>query len=152
MVVQGVEQARGRLPSPVATVKRGDSTSPPSNPDLFVVKTSIAAPTVDAVPTPSNVARPVFSGRGEPAAAVSVKESGALVCQATVSAAGAWTCTSATLPDGTHTASVTQQDAAGNVSAAVTVIFVIDTHLPGAPTLEVPQSPTTDPRVTFTGT
>jgi len=136
----------------VATVKRGDSTSPPSNPDLFVVKTSIAAPTVDPVPTPSNVARPVFSGRGEPAAAVSVKESGALVCQAAVSAAGAWTCTSATLPDGTHTASVTQQDAAGNVSAAVTVTFVIDTHLPGAPTLEAPQSPTTDPRVTFKGT
>src|SRR5713101_2258630 len=35
----------------VATVKRGDSTSPPSNPDLFVVKTSIAAPTVPPPPT-----------------------------------------------------------------------------------------------------
>src|SRR6266851_5586376 len=136
----------------VATLKRGNSTSPPSNPDLFVVKTSIAAPTVDQVPTPSNVARPVFSGRGEPGAVVSVTRSGSPLCQATVSAGGSWTCTSPTLADGTHTASVTQQDAAGNVSTAVTVTFVIDTHLPGAPTLDAPESPTADPRVTFTGT
>src|SRR5713101_723658 len=52
----------------VATLKRGDSTSPQSNPDVFVVKTSIAAPTVDPVPTSSSVNRPVFSGRGEPGA------------------------------------------------------------------------------------
>jgi len=136
----------------VATLKRGNSTSPPSNPDLFVVKTSIAAPTVDQVPTPSNVARPVFSGRGEPGAVLSVTRSGSPLCQATVSAGGSWTCTSPTLADGTHTASVTQQDAAGNVSTAVTVTFVIDTHLPGAPTLEAPESPTADPRVTFKGT
>src|SRR6267143_549541 len=135
-----------------ATSKRGNSTSPASNPDRFVVKTSIAAPMLDAVPTPSNVNRPVFSGRGEAAALVSVTASGAVLCQVAVSASGSWTCTPPTLEDGTHTASATQQDAAGNVSTAVTVTFVIDTHLPGAPTLNALDSPTADPRVTFGGT
>src|SRR5207248_2820459 len=115
-------------------VKRGDSVSPASNPDVFVVKTSIAPPTFDAVPTPSNVSRPVFSGRGEAAAVLSVKESGTLLCQATVSAGGCWTCISPALPDGTHTASASQLDAAGNVSSSVSVTFAIDTHLPDAPT------------------
>ncbi len=136
----------------VATVKRGDSVSPPSNPDLFVVKTSIAAPTLDQVPTPSNLNRPVFSGHGEPAAVVSVTESGTPLCDATVSAGGAWTCTSPALPDGSHTASASQEDTAGNVSSSVSVTFVIDTHLPGAPTLDAPASPTANPQVTFTGT
>src|SRR6267143_4449932 len=136
----------------VANVKRGDSISPQSNPDAFIVKTSIAAPTIDPVPTPSSVNRPVFSGRGEPGAVVSVTRSGTLLCPATVSAGGSWTCTSPALSDGTHTASATQQDAAGNVSTAVKVTFVIDTHLPGAPTLDAPESPTAEPRVTFTGT
>ena len=136
----------------VANVKRGDSISPQSNPDAFIVKTSIAAPTLDQVPTPSNLNRPVFSGHGEAAALVSVKESGTLQCQTAVSAGGAWTCTSPTLGDGTHTASATQQDAAGNVSSAVTVTFVIDTLAPDAPTLDAPESPTAEPRVTFTGT
>jgi outer membrane protein OmpA-like peptidoglycan-associated protein len=136
----------------VATVKRGDSVSPPSNPDLFVVKTSIAPPTFDQVPTPSNVSRPAFSGRGEPAATLSVKESGTLLCQVTVSAGGAWSCTSPQLSDGTHTASASQQDAAGNVSSSVSVTFAIDTGMPGAPTLDAPESPTAEPRVTFKGT
>src|SRR6266849_3586992 len=136
----------------VATVKRGDSVSPPSNPDLFVVKTSIAAPTLDQVPTPSNLNRPVFSGHGEPAAVVSVTESGTPLCDATVSAGGAWTCTSPALPDGSHTASASQEDTAGNVSSSVSVTFVLDTHLPGAPTLDAPASPTANPQVTFTGT
>jgi outer membrane protein OmpA-like peptidoglycan-associated protein len=135
-----------------ATLKRGNSTSPASNPDRFVVKTSIGVPTLDPVPTPSNVNRPVFSGRGEAAALVSVTASGAVLCQAAVAASGNWTCTPPTLQDGTHTASATQQDGAGNVSTAVTVTFVIDTHLPGAPTLNALDSPTAEPRVTFGGT
>jgi len=136
----------------VATVKRGGSVSPLSNPDLFVVKTSIAPPTFDQVPTPSNVSRPVFSGRGEPGATLSVKESGTLLCQATVAAGGAWTCPSPQLADGTHTASASQQDAAGNVSTSVSVTFAIDSRMPGAPTLDAPESPTAEPRVTFKGT
>src|SRR5712692_9475884 len=125
----------------VATVKRGDSVSPPSNPDLFVVKTSIAAPTLDQVPTPSNLNRPVFSGHGEPAAVVSVTESGTPLCDATVSAGGAWTCTSPALPDGSHTASASQEDTAGNVSSSVSVTFVIDTHLPARPPSTLPHRP-----------
>jgi hypothetical protein len=136
----------------VATLKRGNSTSPQSNPDRFLVKSSIAAPTMDQVPTPSKVTQPTFSGHGEPGATVTVRESGTVLCQATASAGGSWNCTSPPLGNGTHAPSATQQDSAGNVSGSVTVTFVIDTHLPGAPTLDAPESPTADPRVTFTGT
>ena len=135
-----------------AVIKKEGSTSATSNPDLFVVKTSIGAPTMDQVPTPSNVSQPVLSGHGEPGAVLSVTDAGTLLCAATVSAGGSWTCTPATLTDGTHTASATQQDDAGNVSGAVTVTFVIDTRPVGAPTLNALKSPTAEPRVTFSGT
>ena len=135
-----------------AVIKKDGSTSAMSNPDRFVVKTSIGAPTMDQVPTPSNVTQPVLSGHGEPGAVLSVTDAGTLLCAATVSAGGSWTCTPATLKDGTHTASATQQDAAGNVSRAVTVTFVIDTRPVGAPTLDALKSPTAEPRVTFSGT
>jgi len=55
------------------------------------------------------------------------------------------------LADGAHSVSVVQQDAAGNASNPVTASFVIDTHVPAAPTLDAPQSPTANPDVTFTG-
>src|SRR5207237_4903416 len=106
-----------------AVIKKEGSTSATSNPDLFVVKTSIGAPTMDQVPTPSNVSQPVLSGHGEPGAVLSVTDAGTLLCAATVSAGGSWTCTPATLKDGTHTASATQQDAAGHVSRTVAVSF-----------------------------
>jgi outer membrane protein OmpA-like peptidoglycan-associated protein len=134
-----------------AAITQGKTSSPISNPDSFVVKTSIAAPSVNAVPSPSSVSSPVFSGRGEPAATLLVMESSALLCQSAVAASGGWTCTASSLSDGSHIASASQTDAAGNVSSAVTVTFVIDTHLPAAPTLDAPVSPTSDPRVTFTG-
>src|SRR5438128_18667 len=94
-----------------AVIKKDGSTSAMSNPDRFVVKTSIGAPTMDQVPTPSNVTQPVLSGHGEPGAVLSVTDAGTLLCAATVSAGGSWTCTPATLKDGTHTASATQQPA-----------------------------------------
>ncbi|MFL5309125.1 MAG: Ig-like domain-containing protein [Myxococcales bacterium] len=135
-----------------ALIKKDGSTSAISNPDLFIVKTKIGTPTMDQVPTPSNVTQPVLSGRGEPGAGLSVTEAGTLLCAATVSAGGSWTCTPPTLKDGTHTVSATQQDAAGNVSGAATVTFVIDTRPVGAPTLDALKSPTAEPRVTFSGT
>ena len=135
-----------------AVVSFAGISSPSSNPDVFVVKTSVGAPTVNSVPTPTNLNQIVFSGTGEPGATITVSESGNVICQATVRADGTWSCTSNSLPDGSHTVSVTQTDAAGNVSSAAQVTFVIDTHVPLAPTLDPPRTPTSDPNVTLTGT
>ena len=139
-----------------ATVTRDNSTSPASNPDVFVVKTSIGTPTVDQIPSPTNVNRPVFTGTGEPAAVVTVSAPTATagsapvsagsvtICQASVNAGGNWTCTAPALSDGTYTVSASQQDAAGNVSASVSTTFTIDTRVPPPPPTNVPPAPSID--------
>ena len=129
-------------------------TSPDSNPNPFVVKTRVATPTVDPIPSPTTLNRPAFSGTGEPSALVTVVDSVAAgtLCQATVAAGGRWSCTvSQPLGDGRHSLLVTEQDQAGNKSGAATISFVIDTHLPDAPTLDAPRTPTSDARVGFHG-
>jgi outer membrane protein OmpA-like peptidoglycan-associated protein len=133
--------------------RNGDEATPWGNPNAFVVKTSIGKPTLTAIPTPTSLSAIPFSGTGEPAAVVTVAQGTSVLCQATVSAGGRWSCMAAEpLADGPHAVSVRQQDAAGNTSSAVSATFVVDTHVPGSPTLDAPQTPTADPRVTFTGT
>ena len=140
----------------------GDEATPSGNANAFVVKTSISKPTLAPVPTPTSRTSILFSGTGEPAAVVTLAQStgagvaasqgSAVLCQSTVSAGGAWSCMPPSpLGDGAHTVSATQQDAAGNVSAAATASFVIDTHVPAAPTLQAPATPTDNPRITFAG-
>src|SRR3954464_1880654 len=123
-----------------------------SNPDLFVVKTGIGKPTVNPIPSPTDLTTIQFSGTGEPSASVTVAEGGALLCRAAVATSGAWTCAVDALRDGTHDAQVSQADAAGNTSGAVGVSFVIDTHLPSAPTLDTVATPTSNPAISLSGT
>src|SRR5713101_4896838 len=108
----------------VATVKRGDSTSPPSNPDLFVVKTSIAAPTVPPPPTIDSPAdgsevedsRPVLTGRTAAGTTVQVTLDGAIYA-AQVAPDGKWSLLpSAALPFGSHHVSAAAIDGDQNVS------------------------------------
>ncbi|GAC1343766.1 MAG: hypothetical protein NVSMB23_17930 [Myxococcales bacterium] len=128
-------------------------SSPDSNPSVYVVKTSIAPPTVAPLASPTAATRPAFQGTGEPGATVSVAEAGSMVCQAPVSAGGRWSCAGdRAFADGAHTVAVSQKDAARNASASVTATFVVDTHVPAPPTLDAPRSPTSVPRVEFAGT
>ena len=130
----------------------GDEATPSGNPNAFVVKTAIARPTLSAVPTPTSVSTVSFSGTGEPGAALTVAQGAEIVCQAAVSAGGAWSCTATKpLADGPHTVAATQRDAAGNLSAPASASFVIDTHVPAAPTLDAVTTPTSDPAISFTG-
>jgi outer membrane protein OmpA-like peptidoglycan-associated protein len=130
----------------------GDEATPWGNSNAFRVKTSIANPTLAAIPTPTINTRIAFSGTGEPDAVITVAQDTTALCQATVSAGGAWACMPPQpLGDGPHGIAVTQQDAAGNVSGAVRISFVIDTHMPAAPTLQAPASPTDNPQITFRG-
>jgi len=131
----------------------GDETTPWGNSNAFRVKTSIPNPTLAAVPTPTSSTRIPFLGTGEPDAVITVAETTTVLCQATVSAGGAWACMPPQpLGDGAHSIVATQQDAAGNVSDASRISFVIDTHMPAAPTLQAPASPTDNPQITFRGT
>ena len=133
----------------------GDEATPWGNSNAFTVKTSIGNPTLAAVPTPTSSTRIPFSGKGEPDAVITVAQGTTVLCQTTVSKGGAWACMSPQpLGDGAHAIAATQQDAAGNVSDvnAATISFVIDTHMPAAPTLQAPASPTDNPQITFRGT
>lgn len=63
--------------------------------------------------------QPATSGTGEPGSTVTVTENGILVCTAMVDAHGAWRCVPVSpLAIGVHTVTATQQDPAGNTSAA----------------------------------
>jgi len=132
----------------------GDEATPWGNSNGFTVKTSIGNPTLVAVPTPTSSTRIPFSGTGEPDAVITVAEGTTVLCQTPVSKGGAWACMSPQpLGDGAHAIAATQQDAAGNVSDvnAARISFVIDTHMPAAPTLQAPASPTDNPQITFRG-
>lgn len=133
------------------------NASPASNADAFVVDTvKPAAPTLAAVPSPSNVTKPVYSGTGEPFATVTVKDnSGATLCTAVVAASGAWTCTSATaLAQGVYVnVSAVQTDAAGNLGPASAAIgYTIDTSAPAITMAAVPAQPINTATPTLSGT
>jgi hypothetical protein len=80
---------------------------------------------------------PLFEGTGEPGGHVVVRllgpggADGRALCDATVSAAGQWSCESTVvLPDGGHHVAGREADAAGNVSDRVEREFVVDTVAP----------------------
>lgn len=129
----------------------GDELTPSSNPNVFTVKTRIGDPTVAAVPTPTNAIDVPLSGTGEPQATLTASEGTNALCQTVVPASGAWVCALSGLADGSHTIVVTQEDAAGNVSASASVSFVIDRHLPSAPKLDPPVSPSNRAQVSLSG-
>ena len=129
----------------------GDELTPSSNPVAFVVKTRIGTPTVDAIPSPTNAAVVPFSGTGEPGATLSVLENGSAMCEVPVTAGGSWQCVADRMPEGSHVAVVEQTDGAGNVSATTSVAFVVDRHVPSAPGLDAPASPSRQPRITLSG-
>jgi hypothetical protein len=100
----------------------------PGNPFCFdIIQPAEGSTVPDATPT--------FSGSGEPGTTVTVKEGSALLCQATVTVGGTWSCDSTrTLADGSHFVVGQATDAAGNVSAPVTRSFMVDPNVP--PTCE----------------
>ena len=131
-----------------------------SNADTFEVKTQPdAAPVLNAVPSPTNKTKPVFGGTGVVGDTVNVTVKNATTgataatCTALVSS-NPWSCTaSSALPDAKYVASATQTDPAGNVSAAATQSFTVDTHVPVTPVIgSVGPSPTKNKTPTISGT
>lgn len=93
--------------------------SAPSMPRTFTIDTTApAAPTIAAPAEGMKVGlSPMLSGTAEPFATITVNEGSAIVCQATASMTGSWSCPS-TLGAGTHSVTARQTDRSGNQGQA----------------------------------
>ncbi|WP_426752650.1 Ig-like domain-containing protein [Myxococcus sp. Y35] len=130
------EGERG-APASSATSSPSPSTTGPTN----IIVSVPDAPEVTAPASGSTVTTnaPVFTGTAEPGSTVSVVIGGNVVCTAAAHpTTGAWSCTSSTLPEGTHTATVTTSDPAGNVSPPTQVSFSVDVTAPDTSILTGP--------------
>ena len=87
-----------------------------------------------------SVSVPTLSGTSEAGATVKVSLDGGVVGTVTADSTGAWSVVlSATLTEGSHSASATAQDKAGTVSAPSSAdVFMVDTDGPPAPNIAAP--------------
>jgi len=119
------------------------NTSPASAPNTFTVDTT--APDAPVIQTPAdgsttNDTTPLITGTAEANSDVTVYDTDGttVLCTTTADGTGAWSCTSSTLTDGSHTITATSTDAAGNTSPADSVTFTVDTTAPTAPVITGP--------------
>ncbi|MFB1478904.1 Ig-like domain-containing protein [Corallococcus sp. RDP092CA] len=102
------------------------------------------APVAPVISTPTqnaalNTTTPTFTGTAEAGSTVTVREGTTVLCTTTANASGAWSCQSATLPDGPHTVTATARDDVGNTSPASTAVpFTVDTTAPALPVVTAP--------------
>lgn len=121
------------------------NSSAPSAADGFVVDTlPPAAPVLAPVPALSAVQRPIFTGRAEPLAAVTIlagaAPGAAVLCQTAAAADGTFSCASAVpLQDGAQVATAFATDVAGNAGPlGNTISFGVQGNPPGAPLISAP--------------
>ncbi len=101
----------GASPAVVVTVAGAVDTTPPATP---------AAPTV----TNGGTARPTLSGTTEAGATIHVLDGGSQIATVTADGSGHWSVVLPTLSPGSHSLTVTANDAAGNTSAASPAVVV----------------------------
>lgn len=136
-----------QTPSPTGSAPPQPPVQPPVSPPA--APRDRTAPAAPALTEPVDgsltaLARPTFSGGGEPGAQVDVYRldvaTGARIHVASgrVGADGRWTLTLAQpLPDATHTLSISQVDGAGNRSAETLRVVTVDT-VAVAPVIDAP--------------
>ncbi|HBU6132619.1 BapA/Bap/LapF family large adhesin [Enterobacter sp. 168J2] len=110
--------------------------TPPTTPTAIVLTDDTGAirGTITAG-TPTDASKPILAGTGEPGGTITIYDNGVVVGTTTVLPNGTWSVTpNGPLPDGTHSITVVETDAAGNQSAASEpFIFTVDTTPPLAP-------------------
>ena len=131
------------LPRPRAM--RQAMSAQPRRPSSITVDTvAPSAPTISSYSTDSGTVGDgitndntlAFTGTAAAGATVSVYDGATLLGTATANGSGAWSFTTGTLADATHSFTATASDAAGNVSAASSALSVtVDTVAPSAPTI-----------------
>jgi VCBS repeat-containing protein len=75
---------------------------------------------------------PALSGTAEAGSIITIRDGNTVLGSVTVGSNGAWSFTSPTLSQGSHTLSITATDAAGNSSTPTTITFTVDTQAPAA--------------------
>ncbi|MDR1213317.1 MAG: Ig-like domain-containing protein [Propionibacteriaceae bacterium] len=133
VVIEGVQREVIFIPQPNSIVPPSYQSSP-----YILVFLDLEPPIAPVVTKPSDNEsvssdQPEFAGTGEPGATVTVTDdaTGAVLCTATVGQDSHWVCeTTGSLPDGDHTVTVIQEDAAGNPSDETVVHFDTDTDGP----------------------
>ncbi|MBZ4331842.1 Ig-like domain-containing protein [Corallococcus sp. AS-1-12] len=134
---------QGPQTATVTATDAAGNTGPASTTTFSVDTVAPAAPVVTAPTANQTVATktPVFSGTAEANSTVTVREGTTVLCTTTANASGAWSCTSSTLADGSHSITATARDAAGNTGPASTAVpFTVDATAPVAPIVSAPTS------------
>ncbi len=110
--------------------------TPPDAPTAIVLTddTGVIRGTITSG-TPTDASQPILAGTGEPGGTITIYDNGVAVGTTTVLPNGTWSVTpDGPLPDGTHTITVVETDAAGNQStASEPIVFTVDTTPPLAP-------------------
>ncbi len=120
-------------PASAAIVVTVDTTAPAAIGDLQVIDNVGASqgPLTSGATTDDNT--PTLSGSGEAGALISIYDGSTLLGNTLVGANGSWSFTTPALSNGSHSLTVTQTDAAGNVSSATAEFVVnVDAALPPA--------------------
>ncbi|WP_339274977.1 BapA/Bap/LapF family large adhesin [Enterobacter asburiae] len=110
--------------------------TPPDAPTAIVLTddTGNIRGTITSV-APTDASLPILAGTGEPGGSITIYDNGVVIGTTTVLPNGTWSVTpDGPLPDGTHSITVTETDAAGNQStASEPIVFTVDTTPPSAP-------------------
>ena len=110
--------------------------TPPTAPTAIVLldDTGLIRGTITSG-VPTDASQPILAGTGEPGGTITIYDNGVAIGTTTVLPNGTWSVTpGGPLPDGTHSITVTETDAAGNQStASEPIIFTVDTTPPSAP-------------------
>ena len=110
--------------------------TPPTTPTAIVLTDdtgAIRGTITSGVPT--DASQPILAGTGEPGGTITIYDNGVVVGTTTVLPNGTWSVRpDGPLPEGEHTITVVETDAAGNQSSAsAPIIFTVDTTPPLAP-------------------
>ena len=140
--------ANGAHSLSVTVTDAAGNTSGATNPVDFTVDTvppaAVAGLTVinnaDATSVPitngsaTKDATPVLSGTAEAGSIVTIRDGNTVLGSVTAGANGAWSFTSPTLSQGSHTLNITATDAAGNTGPVTSITFTVDNVPPTAAT------------------
>ncbi len=129
------------------------NTSPPGTQTITVDTTATAAPTLDQPASPTRNTEPQFTGTGAPGDTVQVFAGGTMLCSATVTSSGSWSCAPSTpLADGSYVLVADQIGDQGSASgSSAPRNLIVETASLPAPTFDQPYTPTEQNEPTLSG-